>query len=91
MPLESAAEIEHPDPPLERVVADRLQIEQVAQALRALNPERAEALALRIFGGLSVAEVARTMGKSEAAVKMLVYRAVRDLQAHLAYGSETVS
>ena len=89
MPLESAAEIEHPDPPLEHVVANRLQIEQVARALQALPPERAEALALRIFSGLSVAEVARTMGKSEAAVKMLVYRAVRDVQAHLAFGSET--
>jgi hypothetical protein len=35
-----------------------------------------------------VAEVAAVMGKGEAAVKMLVHRAVRDLRARLAYGSE---
>jgi RNA polymerase sigma-70 factor (ECF subfamily) len=82
--LDEAAALAHPDPPPEQLVAERLRREQLARALRALAPERAEALALRVFGGLSAAEVGRVMGKSEAAVKMLVHRAVRDLQARLA-------
>jgi RNA polymerase sigma-70 factor (ECF subfamily) len=60
----------------------------VARALQALAPDRAEALALRIFGGLDIAEVGEVMGKSEAAVKMLVHRAVNDLHERLAFRSE---
>jgi RNA polymerase sigma-70 factor (ECF subfamily) len=71
------------DPPLEEIVEQRLKMERVAKGLRSIAPERAEALALRIFGGLNAAEVGTVMGKSEAAVKMLVHRAVGDLQARL--------
>jgi RNA polymerase sigma-70 factor (ECF subfamily) len=81
--LEVADELAHPGAPVEQLVAERLRHAQLARALKQLAPERAEALALRIFGGLSAAEVARVMGKSEAAVKMLVHRAVRDLQERL--------
>jgi RNA polymerase sigma-70 factor (ECF subfamily) len=62
-----------------------LQLEQIAQCVKTiLTPDRAEAVALRIFGGLSTAEVAQVMGKSEAAVKMLIHRAIADLQQYLA-------
>ena len=53
-----------------------------------LPADRAEALALRLFAGLSAAEAAQVMGKSEAAVKMLVHRAVRDARARLAPAGE---
>jgi RNA polymerase sigma-70 factor (ECF subfamily) len=66
----------------------RLRPEQIVRLLPALAPEYVEALTLRIFGGLSVAEVAQIMGKNDTEVKMLVLRAVHDLQAQIALGSE---
>jgi RNA polymerase sigma-70 factor, ECF subfamily len=83
LPLEAAECVPHPDPLPDQVVEQRLRLEQVARALRSIAPERAEALALRVFAGLNAAEVGVVMGKSEAAVKMLVHRAVNDLQARL--------
>ena len=56
---------------------------QVLDALRRLRPERAEAVVLRVVLELSVAETGLVMGKSEAAVKMLVHRALADLRRHL--------
>lgn len=91
VPLEEAAQVESLDPSPEQLAAARLQMEQVVRALRALAPDRAEALALRIFSGLSVAEVGVVMGRSEAAVRMLVHRAIRDLRERLAFRSEAES
>jgi len=71
----------HPDD----VVSDHLQLERVLSALRALPPERAEALTLHIYGELSVAEVSLIMDKSDAAVRMLIHRALSDLRNRLAY------
>ena len=87
-PLEQAARLASPEPSPERIVAARLELEQVLRALRTLAPERAEALALRVFSALTTAETAAVLGKSEAAVKMLVHRAVHDLQARLAFRIE---
>ncbi|MEW5956614.1 MAG: RNA polymerase sigma factor [Chloroflexota bacterium] len=84
LPLEAALEVADTAPPPEESVGRQLRLEQVARMLRTLAPDRAEALALRIFGGLSAAEVGQVMGKHESAVKMLVHRAVRDLQQRLA-------
>ena len=88
LPLEAAIQVVAPGPPPEQLVVARLQMEQVARMLPALAPERAEALALRLFSGLSVAEVAQVMGKRESAVKMLVHRALHDLRERLAFSSE---
>jgi RNA polymerase sigma-70 factor (ECF subfamily) len=88
LPLEAASQVAAPGPSPYQVTAARLRLEQVARVIPTLTPERAEALSLRLFGGLSAGEVAQVMGKSEAAVKMLVHRAVCDLQERLAYTSE---
>jgi RNA polymerase sigma-70 factor (ECF subfamily) len=88
LPLDAAAQAADPGPSPYQVTAARLRLEQVARAIPTLTPDRAEALTLRLFSGLSVGEVAQVMGKSEAAVKMLVHRAVCDLHERLAYGSE---
>jgi RNA polymerase sigma-70 factor (ECF subfamily) len=61
----------------------QLIIEQVSRKLQTIAPDRAEALSLRLFAGLDVTEIARIMGKNEAAVRMLVFRGLRDLQAQL--------
>lgn len=83
LPLEAAAGLpDRADPP-EQAVAARLDFQRVAAALAALAPERADALALRFFAGLGAAEIAQLLDKTEAAVKMLVYRGLQDLQARL--------
>jgi RNA polymerase sigma-70 factor, ECF subfamily len=81
--LDEVLELPHPDPSLEDSTNHRLQLSQIASALQALTPDRAEALTLRIFGGLSAAETAQAMGKTEPAVRMLVHRAMQDLKAIL--------
>jgi RNA polymerase sigma-70 factor (ECF subfamily) len=88
LPLEAAVDVISPLPPPEQVVATQLRLDAVARALRSIAPERAEALALRVVGGLSAAEAGAVMGKSEAAVKMLVSRAIHDLRERLAFSGE---
>ncbi len=66
--------------PTDKAAHKRLQIESVCRALRQLSPDRAEALVLHYFGGLTGGEVGRVIGKSEAAVKMLLLRGIRDLR-----------
>ncbi len=81
--LEAARNVAAAGPALAEIADQELKLEHVAAALQALAPDRAEALALRIFGGLSTVEAAQTMGRSPQAVKMLVYRGVQDLQERL--------
>lgn len=70
---------------LEEIVSGRLTVQRVHAALRALPPDRAEALTLHIFGGLSYTQVGEVMGRSEAAAKMLAHRALTDLRQQLRY------
>jgi len=88
LPLEAADTFASPQPEPDQVVEARIRLEAVARALRSIAPERAEALALRVVGGLSAAEAGTVMGKSEAAVKMLVSRAIHDLRERLAFTGE---
>lgn len=81
--LEAVYDVAEGGPTLAEITDQQLKLERVAAALEALAPDRAEALALRIFGGLSTVDVAEMLGKSPQAVKMLVYRAVQDLQERL--------
>jgi RNA polymerase sigma-70 factor (ECF subfamily) len=68
---------------VETSAENHLQMALVARKLSTLSPDRAEAVALRIFGNLEVTDIARTMKKPEPAVRMLLHRGVRDLQAQL--------
>lgn len=88
VPLESAEVLRHPDPSPEETVDAHLRLTQVSGALGTLSPEQAEALTLRVFGELSAAEVGRIMGKSEVAVRMLVYRGLRRLRGKLTLSPE---
>jgi RNA polymerase sigma-70 factor (ECF subfamily) len=48
-------------------------------AVKQLNAEQQECIALRFLQGMSVAETAQIMGKNEGAIKALQYRAVKSL------------
>jgi RNA polymerase sigma-70 factor, ECF subfamily len=67
-------------PPTDEIINHRLQLASVLSALNTLSLEYVEVVSLRIFGQLSTAETAQIMGRSEAAVKMLLHRAIRDLR-----------
>jgi RNA polymerase sigma-70 factor (ECF subfamily) len=88
VPLQEADDLADPTPPPEAAVAHRIQISQVSQALLDLTPERAEALALCIFADLTAAEAGEEMGKSPSAVKMLVFRGLRDLKEAFAFSTQ---
>jgi RNA polymerase sigma-70 factor, ECF subfamily len=64
----------------EQAAVRRSDLTRLRQVLALLPDERADALSLRYFSELSLAEVAEVMGKSEAAVKMLVYRGLQELR-----------
>jgi RNA polymerase sigma-70 factor (ECF subfamily) len=61
----------------------RVELARVFAMTERLAPDRAEALRLRYFADLTCDEIARLMGRSEAAVKMLVHRALNDLRERL--------
>ncbi len=83
LPLEDAEHIPSPGPSPDEAVYQSLQLEQVTAIIHRLSPDRAEALALRLFGELSTAEIAEVMGKNIGAVKMLIHRGWNDLRERL--------
>ena len=62
-------------------VLDRQSLEP---ALARLTPEQRQAIELRFMEGMSVAETATSMGRSDEAVKKLQARALANLRRHLA-------
>ena len=59
-----------------RVAERKMEIEQLASATKGLTRAQQEVISLRFAGELSVAEVARVMGKSEGAIKALQHSAI---------------
>ena len=88
LPLSEAEDTPDPHETPEDRVSRSLDQVQVLHAIQQISAERAEALVLRVVLELSVEETALVMGKSEAAVKMLVHRAMGDLRRRLATLSE---
>ena len=79
-PLEQAANLPAAQLPVDQAVIQKMTLQQVRAAFQLLSPERAESLALCFFAGLSPLEAARVLGKSEAAVQMLISRGLHDLR-----------
>lgn len=84
-PLEDTHDCLEPAPSPEINVGQRLDLEHVSDALDQLNPERADAIMLCVIAGLSMKEAAEVMHKNPAAVKMLVFRGLRELRGKLAH------
>jgi RNA polymerase sigma-70 factor (ECF subfamily) len=57
-----------------------MQLDQIAAALRRVNPGRAEAITLHLYVGLSLEETGQALNKSPQAVKKLVQRGLADLR-----------
>jgi RNA polymerase sigma-70 factor, ECF subfamily len=78
VPAEELADRPAPDDPFLQVLEG--QSTRAALALVAeLPPDQAEVVALRVLGGLEVAEVARIVGKRPGAVRLLAHRGLRRL------------
>jgi RNA polymerase sigma-70 factor (ECF subfamily) len=77
---EAALHVPDPETAPDQTAFHRLQIESVSRALKQISRDRAEAIVLCFFGGLTNSEAGRVLGKSEAAVKMLISRGLRDLR-----------
>jgi RNA polymerase sigma-70 factor (ECF subfamily) len=60
----------------------------LADGLRSLTRDQEEVIALRFFGGYSTPDIARALGKSEAAVYSLEVRAIGSLRRYLRVDSE---
>jgi RNA polymerase sigma-70 factor (ECF subfamily) len=91
VPIEAALQIPSPSLPTDKAAMSRLRIESISRALKQISADRAEALILRFFGGLSMAETGRVLNKSEAAVKMLISRGLQDLRERTSLALEVES
>lgn len=69
----------------ERAAERALAAEDLRTAINRLTEEQAQVVTLRFLEGMSIAEVAHAMGKSEGAIKAMQYRAVTSLRRHLEY------
>jgi RNA polymerase sigma-70 factor (ECF subfamily) len=71
-----------------QLMAERsLDIEQLQLATRRLTEAQREVISLRFAGGLSIAQVAGIMGKSQGAVKALQHSAIVALRKVLSVGN----
>jgi len=65
------------------VAEHRLDVEQLVSATKRLTEAQREVISLRFAGELSIAQVAKVMGKSEGAVKALQHSAIAALRKAL--------
>lgn len=86
--LDAALHIPSPGLPTDTAAFQRLQMDSVSRALKRISPERAEALSLVYFGGLTNAEAAHVLKKSEGALKMLISRGLQDLRTRTSLALE---
>lgn len=86
-PVEPAAEVSEWQASAEDAeegVTRALASERVIRILGELAPDQRDVLLLRVVGGLTVSEVASTVGKSEGAVKALQRRGLAQVKKALA-------
>ncbi len=72
----------------ERVAEGREQLRLVFEGLGELSEDRREALIMRFALGMSNREIARALGRSDGATKVLIHRAIKQLEEELAEPGE---
>jgi RNA polymerase sigma-70 factor, ECF subfamily len=88
IPLDAALDVPDTGLPTDKAALRQMQIGQLRGALQSLSGERLEAVALCFFAGLECSEAGRVLGKSEAAVRMLLSRALQDLRTRTSLSLE---
>jgi len=75
--VHSEPAVDHRSP--EAVVVEQDGVDRAIALVHTLAPDQAEAVLLRVLGGLDVDEVAEIMGRSAGAVRVLTHRGLRRL------------
>jgi RNA polymerase sigma-70 factor (ECF subfamily) len=77
--LEDAAVISTPHP-TEKLVEGREEVQEVLEGVSKLPDDRREALIMRFALDMDNREIARALGRTEGATKVLIHRAIRQLE-----------
>jgi len=72
----------------EELVEGRQELTDVLEGLSNLPGDRREALIMRFSLGMDNREIARALGRTEGATKVLIHRAIRQLEQGLKEGSD---
>jgi RNA polymerase sigma-70 factor (ECF subfamily) len=64
----------------ERIVEDREDLTRILACVQELPDDRREALIMRFALGMDNQEIARALGRSDGATKVLIHRAIRQLE-----------
>ena len=80
--LEDAAVLAAPQS-TEQVVEEREEVQEVLLGVSNLPEDRREALIMRFALGMDNREIARALGRSEGATKVLIHRAIKQLEQGL--------
>jgi RNA polymerase sigma-70 factor, ECF subfamily len=80
--LEDAGVISEPHP-TEELVEGREEVREVLAGVAQLPDDRREALIMRFALGMENREIARALGRSEGATKVLIHRAIKQLEQGL--------
>jgi RNA polymerase sigma-70 factor (ECF subfamily) len=85
-PTAALDHVEPPQTPLgtEQIVEGREELREVMAKLTQLSEDRREALIMRFALGMSNREIARALGRSDGATKVLIHRAIKQLEEELA-------
>ncbi len=67
----------------ERVVEEREEVKEVLTGVSKLPDDRREALIMRFALDMDNREIARALGRSEGATKVLIHRAIKQLEQNL--------
>jgi RNA polymerase sigma-70 factor (ECF subfamily) len=83
--LEDAAVLSAPHD-TEEVVEGREEVQEVLEGVANLPDDRREALIMRFALGMDNREIARALGRSEGATKVLLHRAIKQLEQGMKKG-----
>jgi RNA polymerase sigma-70 factor, ECF subfamily len=72
----------------EQMVEEREEVKEVLAGVSNLPDDRREALIMRFALGMDNREIARALGRSEGATKVLIHRAIRQLEEALEEGED---
>jgi RNA polymerase sigma-70 factor (ECF subfamily) len=84
-PIEDASVLSAPHD-TEALVEGRERLERIIEGVRELPEDRREALIMRFALGMDNREIARALGRSDGATKVLLHRATRQLEEIVSQG-----
>ncbi len=85
--LEDAGVISEPHT-TESLVESREELKEILEGVSRLPEDRREALIMRFALGMDNREIARALGRTDGATKVLLHRAIRQLETMVSNGAE---